>query len=148
MKFNFLDWSVIFVLYCTSLKSFLHSRYPLFKKFYSEIFAYLDNFFLHIIPWWKAARCFISSSPLLSLSIDMFAIIDNLLICLQLEEEMERMSQLDGLKNKEHVLNLCRLMVRAESNDHRLSILRILQVSTLFITDPPFLFKIEKETYI
>lgn len=40
---------------------------------------------------------------------------------------MERMSQLDGLKNKEHVLNLCRLMVRAESNDHRLSILRILQ---------------------
>ncbi|CAE1308229.1 SETD2 [Acanthosepion pharaonis] len=44
-----------------------------------------------------------------------------------LEEEMERMSQLDGLKNKEHVLNLCRLMVRAESNDHRLSILRILQ---------------------
>ncbi|GAB1600835.1 uncharacterized protein LOC115232341 [Argonauta hians] len=44
-----------------------------------------------------------------------------------LEEEMERMSQLDGLKNKEHVLNLCRLMVRAESNDHRSSILRILQ---------------------
>ncbi|CAI9716650.1 histone-lysine N-methyltransferase SETD2-like isoform X3 [Octopus vulgaris] len=44
-----------------------------------------------------------------------------------LEEEMERMSQLEGLKNKEHVLNLCRLMVRAESNDHRLSILRILQ---------------------
>lgn len=39
------------------------------------------------------------------------------------------MTSLDGMKNKEHVLKLCRLMVRAESDDHRAAVLNIIQVS-------------------
>ena len=39
------------------------------------------------------------------------------------------MIQLDGLKNREHVLELARLMVRAETTDHRMALLKIIQVS-------------------
>ncbi|XP_064598536.1 LOW QUALITY PROTEIN: uncharacterized protein LOC135464899 [Liolophura sinensis] len=44
-----------------------------------------------------------------------------------LDEEIEEMTSLDGMKNKEHVLKLCRLMVRAESDDHRSAVLNIIQ---------------------
>ncbi|CAH1789994.1 unnamed protein product [Owenia fusiformis] len=44
-----------------------------------------------------------------------------------LEEDIERMVSLDGLKNKQHVLTLSRLMVRCETADHRLALLRLLQ---------------------
>ena len=51
---------------------------------------------------------------------------------LKLEEEIERISELDqGLRNKEDVLNLCRLMVRAEDPEHRIQILRCLEVGIL-----------------
>ncbi|KAL5005854.1 hypothetical protein ScPMuIL_017012 [Solemya velum] len=47
-----------------------------------------------------------------------------------LEEDLEEMLQLEGgLRNRDHVLNLCRLMVRAEEPHHRLSILNILQTT-------------------
>lgn len=46
----------------------------------------------------------------------------------KLEEEIERMSELhQGLRNKDDVLNMCRLMVRAEDPEHRLQILRVLE---------------------
>ena len=39
------------------------------------------------------------------------------------------MSELEeGLRNKEDVLNLCRLMVRAEDPEHRIQILKCLEV--------------------
>ena len=39
------------------------------------------------------------------------------------------MSELEeGLRNKEDVLNLCRLMVRAEDPEHRIQILKVLEV--------------------
>lgn len=48
-----------------------------------------------------------------------------------LEEEIERMSELEeGLRNKEDVLNLCRLMVRAEDPEHRIQILKCLENTT------------------
>lgn len=44
------------------------------------------------------------------------------------------MSELhEGLRNKNDVLNMCRLMVRAEDPEHRLQILRVLDVRHLFI---------------
>jgi len=48
----------------------------------------------------------------------------------QLEEEMEKMLSMDGLRRKDHVLELNRLMLRAESVEHRLSLLKIIQVVT------------------
>lgn len=57
----------------------------------------------------------------------MYLYIDNY----QLEEDLEEMLQLEGgLRNKDHVLNLCRLMVRTEEPVHRRTILNILQVKT------------------
>ncbi|XP_062602613.1 microtubule-associated protein futsch-like [Saccostrea cucullata] len=45
-----------------------------------------------------------------------------------LDEELEAITELEnGLRNKDHVLNICRLMVRAESPDHRITILKCLQ---------------------
>ena len=35
---------------------------------------------------------------------------------------------LDGLRRKGHVLELARLMVRSESVEHRLSLLKVMQV--------------------
>ena len=47
---------------------------------------------------------------------------------------MESMSSLkDGMKNKAHVLELCRLMVRAEKAEHRLTLLKIIQVLNVLI---------------
>jgi len=46
----------------------------------------------------------------------------------QLEEEIEKMISMDGLRRKDHVLELNRLMLRAESVEHRLSLLKIIQV--------------------
>ena len=46
----------------------------------------------------------------------------------QLEEDIEKLSMLDGMRNKNHVLELCRLMVRAEKVQHRIAILKIMQV--------------------
>ena len=45
-----------------------------------------------------------------------------------LEEEIEKMLQLDGMKRKEHVLELARLMVRSDSSKQRLTLLKVLQV--------------------
>jgi len=39
------------------------------------------------------------------------------------------MLSIDGLRRKDHVLELNRLMLRAESVDHRLSLLKIIQVN-------------------
>ena len=48
---------------------------------------------------------------------------------LQLDEDMEAMSRLkDGMKIKAHVLELCRLMVRAQKVEHRMALLSIIQV--------------------
>ncbi|CAL1543821.1 unnamed protein product, partial [Lymnaea stagnalis] len=47
-----------------------------------------------------------------------------------LEEDIEKLSMLDGMRNKNHVLELCRLMVRAEKVQHRIAILKILQETT------------------
>ena len=52
-----------------------------------------------------------------------------MLLC-QLEEEMEKMLSMDGLRRKDHALQLNRLMLRAESVEHRLSLLKIIQVVT------------------
>ena len=49
----------------------------------------------------------------------------------QLEEEIEKMLSMDGLRRKDHVLELNRLMLRAESVEHRLSLLKIIQVAYL-----------------
>jgi len=49
----------------------------------------------------------------------------------QLEEEVEKMLSMDGLRRKDHVLELNRLMLRAESVEHRLSLLKIIQVTYL-----------------
>lgn len=50
----------------------------------------------------------------------------------QLDDEIEQLMSLEsGMRRKEHVLELSRLMVRAESNEHRLLLLRVLQVSVL-----------------
>lgn len=38
------------------------------------------------------------------------------------------MLRLDGLKRKEHVLEMARLMVRADSSKQRLTLLKVLQV--------------------
>jgi len=47
----------------------------------------------------------------------------------QLEEEIDKMLSMDGgLRRKDHVLELNRLMLRAESVEHRLSLLKIIQV--------------------
>ncbi|KAH3751882.1 hypothetical protein DPMN_186487 [Dreissena polymorpha] len=49
----------------------------------------------------------------------------------KLEEEIERMSELEqGLRNKTDVLNICRLMVRAEDPEHRMQILQVLENTT------------------
>lgn len=47
----------------------------------------------------------------------------------QLEDEIEKMLLMDGLRRKDHVLELNRLMLRAESVEHRLSLLKIIQVT-------------------
>jgi len=52
----------------------------------------------------------------------------------QLEEEIEKMLSIDGLRRKDHVLELNRLMLRAESVDHRLSLLKIIQVNIAIIS--------------
>ncbi|ESO95937.1 hypothetical protein LOTGIDRAFT_227153 [Lottia gigantea] len=44
----------------------------------------------------------------------------------EIEEQIERMN-VEGLTNKNHVLNLCRLMVYVQQTDHRIAILKILQ---------------------
>ena len=50
-------------------------------------------------------------------------------ICVfQLDEQIEQLS-LSSLRKRNHVLELARLMIRAESNEHRLALLKILQVS-------------------
>ncbi len=46
---------------------------------------------------------------------------------IQLEDEIDKMLQLDGLRRKNHVLEFSRLMVRAESTEHRLSLLKIMK---------------------
>lgn len=48
----------------------------------------------------------------------------------QVDEEIEKLAALDGLRRKDHVLELARLMVRAESSAHRTTLLNILQVRT------------------
>ena len=57
----------------------------------------------------------------------------------QLEEELEKMLSMDGLRRKDHVLELNRLMLRAESMEHRLSLLKIIQVDAAAV-DCPMLF--------
>lgn len=48
-----------------------------------------------------------------------------------LDEDIESMMQLkEGMQNKNHVLEVCRLMVRAEKPEHRLSILHLIQDTT------------------
>ncbi|XP_059174728.1 uncharacterized protein LOC131954909 isoform X2 [Physella acuta] len=47
-----------------------------------------------------------------------------------LEEDIEKLSMLEGMRNKNHVLELCRLMVRAEKVQQRIAILKILQGTT------------------
>ena len=44
------------------------------------------------------------------------------------------MQSLDGMKRREHVLELSRLMIRAENPEHRLTILNIIQVKSTDIT--------------
>ena len=52
-----------------------------------------------------------------------------MIVALQLDEDMESMARLkDGMKIKAHVLEVCRVMVRAEKAEHRLAILKIIQV--------------------
>ena len=52
-----------------------------------------------------------------------------LAVVLQLDEDMESMARLkDGMKIKAHVLEVCRVMVRAEKAEHRLAILKVIQV--------------------
>jgi len=58
----------------------------------------------------------------------------------QLEEEVEKMLSMDGLRRKDHVLELNRLMLRAESVDHRLSLLKIIQVTYLLLPVPALVF--------
>jgi hypothetical protein len=48
-----------------------------------------------------------------------------------LEEEIEKMSSMGGLRRKDDVLELNRLMLRAESTEHRLLLLKALQVNVL-----------------
>nr|KAG5713638.1 hypothetical protein BaRGS_024686 [Batillaria attramentaria] len=46
-----------------------------------------------------------------------------------LDDDIESMMRLEnGMQNQKHVLEVCRLMVRAEKPEHRLSILRIIQM--------------------
>lgn len=47
----------------------------------------------------------------------------------QFEEELERMQELGGLHRKDHVLELNRLMLRAESAEQRALLLKVLQVN-------------------
>jgi len=54
----------------------------------------------------------------------------------QLEEEIDKILSMDGLRRKDHVLELNRLMLRAESVDHRLSLLKIIQVTYYFLAPP------------
>ena len=53
------------------------------------------------------------------------------MVAAQFEEELERMSMLEGLHRKDHVLELNRLMLRAESTEHRMLLLKVLQVTLL-----------------
>jgi len=50
------------------------------------------------------------------------------------------MLSMDGLRRKDHVLELNRLMLRAESVDHRLSLLKIIQVTYLLLPVPALVF--------
>lgn len=43
-----------------------------------------------------------------------------------LEEDIETLSSNEGMRNKKHVLELCRLMVRAEKIQHRTALLKII----------------------
>jgi histone-lysine N-methyltransferase SETD2 len=47
----------------------------------------------------------------------------------QLDDEIEKMVSLNGMKTKAHVLQLARLMVRSENNDHRIALLEIMQAT-------------------
>lgn len=56
------------------------------------------------------------------------------MILFKLDEELEAITALEnGLRNKDHVLNICRLMVRAEDPEHRITILKCLQVCLCFL---------------
>ena len=46
----------------------------------------------------------------------------------QLSEEIQQMMELDGMRRRDHVLEFARLMVRAESVEHRVDLLKVLQV--------------------
>ena len=46
----------------------------------------------------------------------------------QLDKEIEKLVN-SGLKRREHMLELCRMMVRSETMDHRLALLNVLQVT-------------------
>ncbi|XP_064647183.1 uncharacterized protein LOC135500005 isoform X2 [Lineus longissimus] len=48
---------------------------------------------------------------------------------LLLDDEIEKMASHDGMKTKAHVLQLARLMVRSENNDHRLALLEIMKAT-------------------
>jgi len=65
----------------------------------------------------------------------------------QLEEEIEKMLAMDGLRRKDHVLELNRLMLRAESVEHRLSLLRIIQVNTVLIACYSFYHNQDSHAY-
>ena len=43
------------------------------------------------------------------------------------------MMELEGMRKRAHVLELARLMVRAESQEHRLALLKIIQVCQLSV---------------
>jgi len=58
----------------------------------------------------------------------------------QLEEEINDMMELEGMRKRAHVLELARLMVRAESQDHRLTLLKIIQVGLLYSCECLILF--------
>ena len=53
----------------------------------------------------------------------------NALYFFQLEEEIEKMVKLEGMKRKSHVLELARLMVRSEGSKQRRSLLKVIQVN-------------------
>lgn len=53
------------------------------------------------------------------------------LICCQLEDEVEKLlGDNRGLVQSDHALKLSRLMVRAETTEQRIMLLKILQVNT------------------
>ena len=59
------------------------------------------------------------------------------LCIVQLEDEIKKMVSLEGMKRKEHVLELARLMVRSDNSKQRLSLLTVLQVRNLSCSASP-----------